>query len=80
MSRLRQLAEKYKKELSASHGASHAAWAKRAKWSKWRSRIYLDGENVHLGYFDTPEQARAAHAAAVKAHLGERYLKSGGTS
>jgi hypothetical protein len=28
-----------------------------------------------LGYYATREEARAAHAAAVKAHLGETYLK-----
>jgi hypothetical protein len=60
---------------SPGHGASLSVWAKRARWRKWRSRIYLDGRNVHLGYFDTLEQARAAHAAAVKAHLGEQFLK-----
>jgi hypothetical protein len=57
------------------HGASLAAWAKR---KPWRARIYVGGKHVSLGYFETPEEARAAHAAAVKAHLGEHFLKGHG--
>jgi hypothetical protein len=58
----------------AGQGASRAAWAKRAKWGAWRARVYLAGRNVHLGYFDSREEARAAHAIAVKRFLGEQYL------
>jgi hypothetical protein len=43
----------------------------------WRAKIYLAGRQVSLGYYASPEEARAAHAAAVQEHLGERYLKSG---
>jgi hypothetical protein len=57
----------------ADRGASLAVWAKR---KPWRARVYLDGKERSLGYFETPELARAAHALAVKEHLGERYLKS----
>jgi hypothetical protein len=42
----------------------------------WRARIFIAGRNVHLGYFSSAEEARAAHAEAVKACLGERYLKA----
>jgi hypothetical protein len=58
-----------------THGASLAAWAKRRPW---RARVYLGGKHLSLGYFATREEARAAHAAAVKAHLGERYLRGHG--
>jgi hypothetical protein len=54
------------------HGASLAVWAKRRPW---RARVYLGGKDLHLGYFATREEARAAHTAAVKAHLGETFLK-----
>jgi hypothetical protein len=40
----------------------------------WRSRVFIDGRNVNLGYYRSAEEARAAYASAVKAHLGERYL------
>ena len=55
------------------HGASHATWAKRRPW---RVRIYIAGRHVSLGYYTTQEEAREAHAAAVKHHLGEAYLKA----
>jgi hypothetical protein len=43
----------------------------------WRSRIFVAGKNIHLGYFATREAAKAAHTEAVKRHLGERYLTVG---
>jgi hypothetical protein len=55
------------------HGASLASWAKKRPW---RARIWLDGRERSLGYFATKEEARQAHAIAVRAHLGETYLKS----
>jgi hypothetical protein len=48
---------------SADQGASFAAHAKR---KSWRSRIYVNGKDRQLGYFATPELARAAHAAAAR--------------
>jgi hypothetical protein len=42
----------------------------------WRGRIYVGGKAIHLGYFATAEEARAAHAAAVKERLGEQFLKA----
>jgi hypothetical protein len=59
----------------ADAGASFAAHAKK---KRWRARIYLRGRQISLGYYDSPEAARQAHATAVKAHLGEAYLKSEG--
>jgi hypothetical protein len=55
-----------------THGASLAHWTKR---KRWRARAYIGGRDVHLGYFESAELARAAHA--VKAHLGERFLIAG---
>jgi len=46
-----------------THGASRATWVKRRKW---RSRIYLAGKDIHLGYFESAELAREAHAVAAK--------------
>ena len=55
-----------------AHGATLVACARLRK--PWRSQIYLDGNNHHIGYFATAEQARAAHDDAVKRHLGETFL------
>ena len=55
---------------------SHGASLSHAKLNCWRARIYVAGRNIHLGYFGTAEEARAAHAVAVKQHLGDGYLRS----
>jgi hypothetical protein len=43
----------------------------------WRARVLIAGVPYHLGYFKSRDEAIAAHALAVKAHLGEAYLRSG---
>jgi hypothetical protein len=58
---------------SPGHGASLNP---RVMHRPWRARIYIAGRHVHLGYFGSREEAKAAHAEAVRAHLGEMYLKS----
>jgi hypothetical protein len=32
--------------------------------NKWRSRITFEGKNIHLGYFNTEEEARQAYISA----------------
>lgn len=40
-----------------------------ASQSKWRSRIQIYGEKIHLGYFDCPRKAHEAYkAASIKYH------------
>jgi hypothetical protein len=56
----------------ADHGASLARWTMHRPW---RARVYVGGKDLHLGYFATREEAKAAHAAAVKAYLGEKFLR-----
>ena len=56
-----------------NHGASLAS--RPTLLRRWRARIYIGGKDVHLGYFATREEAKAAHAEAVRERLGERYLK-----
>jgi hypothetical protein len=41
-------------------------FAKRER--KWRARIMLDYRDIHLGYFDTMEEAAAARSAALVTH------------
>lgn len=39
--------------------------------NRYRSVIRINGKQIHLGYFDTPEQAHAAYCAAAKEYFGE---------
>jgi hypothetical protein len=61
----------------ADRGASLAPWV---KGRPWRARIYIAGKDTHLGYFASSGEACAAHADAVKEHLGEQFLKSRGSA
>lgn len=44
-------------------------WNKRAK--KWKSRINVNGNEIHLGYFDTKEDAIQARINAEIEYFGE---------
>jgi len=39
--------------------------------AKWRARIKLNRQEIHLGLFHTPEEAHAAYCEAAKEHHGE---------
>ena len=38
---------------------------------RWVSRITVDRKEIHLGLFDTPEEAHAAYKSAAARHCGE---------
>lgn len=38
---------------------------------RWRARICKQGCHVHLGHFDTPEEAAEAYTSAVSLHHGD---------
>lgn len=38
---------------------------------RWRAQIKVDGRNLHVGRFDTKEEAAAAYAAAAEKYFGE---------
>jgi hypothetical protein len=38
---------------------------------KWRARVGVRGRDVHLGYFNTAEEASAAYFKAARLYFGE---------
>jgi hypothetical protein len=38
---------------------------------RYRAYVFLDNKQIHLGCFDTPEEAHAAYCAAAKKYHGE---------
>jgi hypothetical protein len=52
-----------------SSGYKGVSYNKRA--GKWKSRIKEDKKEIHLGYFDTPEEAYEAYCKAAKELHGE---------
>lgn len=38
---------------------------------RWYSRITINGKHIHLGRFDTAEEAHAAYVAASREAYGE---------
>jgi hypothetical protein len=51
---------------SAFRGISRAR-----KLDRWRAKIVVEGKSIHLGTYDTPEEAAAAYDAAARQHYGE---------
>lgn len=43
------------------------------KGKKWRSQIKVGPKLIFLGYYETPEEASAAHGAAAYKYFGEFY-------
>jgi hypothetical protein len=50
-------------------GLKGASWHSRDR--KWLSQIQLNGKNVHLGRFDSAEEAHAAYCKAAREFHGE---------
>jgi len=41
------------------------------KSKRWRAKIVVEGKSIHLGTYDTPEEAAAAYDASARQHYGE---------
>lgn len=57
------------KQVNNTSGYKGLYWDKRNK--KWHSRIYYNGKNIHLGYFNDIEEAREAYNKKAKELYGE---------
>ena len=54
---------------SNTSGFKGVDWQK--KCSKWRARVFVNGRERHVGYFDSPEDAAVAYNSAASEHYGE---------
>jgi hypothetical protein len=54
-------------------GFKGVCWHKREL--KWRAKIKHNLKNIHIGYFDCPEEASKAYEAKAKELRGDRYRK-----
>lgn len=50
-------------------GIKGVGWMKSER--KWRARIQVEGKDMHLGFFETKEEAAWAYFDAAKRHFGE---------
>jgi hypothetical protein len=57
------------KSKSNTSGYKGVSWSNSVK--KWRSQIRRNKKNLHLGYYDTPEEAYATYCIASKKYHGE---------
>jgi hypothetical protein len=53
---------------SSTTGLKGVLWSQRD--NSWTARICVNGSNVHLGTFRTPEAAHEAYRAAAERHFG----------
>lgn len=58
-----------KKPSHNTSGYKGVSWRKNA--GRWRAYIFINNKQIHLGYFDTPEEAHAAYCEAAKELHGE---------
>lgn len=63
-----------KRGIRNTSGYKGVIWNKQCR--KWQARIHIDGKQVHLGLFVSPEIAHAAYCRAAKEHFGE-FANSG---
>lgn len=55
----------------ASRSNTHGFFGASLQGSRWKAQIMVNGQNIHLGYYDTPGLARAAYIAAKRVmHAG----------
>lgn len=58
------------RKMNASNRSGFKGVSRKPSVRRWQARIQVDGKQIHLGMFDTPDLAHAAYAAASKQHHG----------
>lgn len=61
-------------QSNSSSGLKGASWDKKAR--KWRAQLQFNGKGIHLGYFDTVEEAHTAYCEGAIKYHGE-FANSG---
>lgn len=56
---------------NSASGYKGVYFAERSKSNPWRAEIFVDGKNVHLGYFDSDVEAAKAYDAEASKLFGE---------
>jgi hypothetical protein len=59
------------RRMHRNNSAGFKGVDQRPGYDRWRARIRIDGRQVVLGWFDTPELAYAAYCEAAIFHFGE---------
>jgi len=57
------------KQKNNTSGYKGVCWFKRKK--RWKSTIHVNKKTIHLGFYNTPEEAYAAYCEASKKYHGE---------
>lgn len=63
-----------RKQKNNKSGYKGVCWAKAN--NKWKAQTKYDNKQIHLGYFDTPEEASAVYEQKAKELHGEFYYKN----
>lgn len=57
--------------LSTRNTSGFKGVSRKSGKQKWVASLQVDGSDVHIGCFDTAEEAAKAYAEAAKKHFGE---------
>lgn len=66
---IKQSRQNNRKQSNNTSGYKGVSWHRRER--RWRSEIYVNHRNIHLGYFDDPYDAHLAYCKAADKYFGE---------
>lgn len=59
------------RNIPANNTSGHKGVSWNNKLQKWKAYIAIDGDRIHLGYFEKLDEASAAYNLAAEKHFGE---------